>query len=77
MTRKLDDRPRSTPRWVRAAVLGGGLTGLVACGGNHPKSYPPTCGPCCHGSTGPECQVDRRQEPQPIDAGVDAPVPSD
>jgi hypothetical protein len=73
MTRKLDERPHRAPRWVRAAVLTGGLGSLVACGGGrHPNGQPPTCGPCCHTPDGWECkQMQAKPEPPAaVDAGV-------
>lgn len=60
------DKPPTGSVWTRVAIVGG-IGVLAACGHGTrvSNSPPPTCGPCCHGSTGPECQP----QPPPPDAG--------
>jgi hypothetical protein len=62
--------PRGTPLWVHVTLLNATIGSLVACG-SHPNRMnnpPPTCGPCCHDPTGPQCQMQQQPPTPPPDA---------
>ena len=58
MKSRLTPRPSSLP-WSELLLVGAASLALGACAANasHLDNRAPTCGPCCHGSHGPECQA--------------------
>lgn len=71
MTRsRLTPRP-TTPPFAELMLLGVASVaiGLGACG--HSQHLAPTCGPCCHGGHGAQCQPAGPRESEP-DASVTA-----